>query len=240
MNSAFWFLYSTVLKSIDPIKPGDAINGNAMKLEKLYSAMKWQIKCASFFARFSKRVWVNLGVGGSTLNDWAEFVLTPEFQLLYDRMYSNGIAGFLFGDSNVHGWAEYKTMKHVKSGRDIYGLRQVMNLGGNNALQNKMTGYKQAMKAIKKALVGKILCIGIPIVYYRLVAGNGEAKLKARIEKVDDALKSEFAPNYLDPDPIVDLNNDGVADLGSLQDAVHYSDEYEIKLAKLVSIWQVR
>ncbi|MCB1306181.1 MAG: SGNH/GDSL hydrolase family protein [Leptospiraceae bacterium] len=121
-------------------------------------------------------------------------------------------------------WADFF---ETKTGRFVLWLLRpaidFVNLGGNNALHRKAEIIESASSRVKSFLPESwiILIPPIHVDYFSILVPPDS--LQKDINRINKALRKEWAPRVIDPSPLVDRDSDGIPDEGALGDPVHYA-----------------
>lgn len=112
----------------------------------------------------------------------------------------------------------------------------VCNLGGNNALHRKMKTVPESARELH-AIRPDAWIILIPPIHFDFFSILVQPKqLRKDIEKINKELRKEYKPRIIDPEPLVDKDENGEPDPGSLKDAVHYADRLVFEIQTVIEL----
>ena len=131
------------------------------------------------------------------------------------------------GGTRVDQWVQFlesvdglEVMQAIKDFNPII----IVNIGGNNALQDRMEGLSNWFDRLVMILPTAYGCLCPPIHLSLLQAVTNIQELKIRVANVNGEIMSSFGERYIDLyTPF--LSKNGEAYITVLQDAVHFSDE---------------
>jgi hypothetical protein len=210
MNTIFQFVWYNLLKRFFPRKRVES--NKIVTLDEYGYRMYWQLIIASIFGlslvtfgdsndeelqdyesmkRFPK-VSANIGVGGTTADDWGQFFL-------------NGFWG-----KRIYEMIKNKTV--------------LANVGGNNVLQNRMSGLDHI--EILSKMFKDIYWINIPKVWHTLFPRDIVKDLKI----ANSIIKKVAGNKLIDIESITDSGNNNTPYFFVLKDMVHFSDEFDYKV----------
>jgi hypothetical protein len=150
-------------------------------------------------------LFVSLGVGGTRVDQWYEFLKTRTGKIIL----------FLLGSAH--------RVVNV-GGNNVLQLKMDAVLSALSGLYARLDNKKE----------NKIIAILIPPIHFDLFTANGwPLSLRADVEKVNSLIRI-FFPIIIDPTPLVDLDNDGYPDPLALSDPIHYATGVVYKLQDLI------
>ncbi len=140
---------------------------------------------------------------------------------------------FAIGGTRADHWSDF--FQFSKYGRDLYELikdkKILINVGGNNVLQDQMFLLPTALSAISN-LFPKAYWINIPSIYGKLISEISGRSLPTIYKDLKDANKLIEA---VAGDRLIDIRNfTGIDEVTPyfyvLKDAVHYSDIFDERI----------
>lgn len=198
----FWFRRKYEWSPDGLEKQGDP----TMYLETLIPAMIGELETARRFGQLDTVI-----LGDSNGEAWDSFKVMRKFKKITVNLAKGG--------TTVQDWERLLKSKDWPRVRNLIGgSKVIINIGGNCALKKQMTGVRKGYEAIKSAFP-KAYLIKVPPTW----AEVADPEIKKRMITVNRFADEVFGKRALDPSALVDMNADGLPDIGALQDAVHYS-----------------
>ncbi len=210
MNIIFQFVWYNILKRFFPRKRAEP--NKVVTLDEYGYRMYWQLKIASIFGlsfvtfgdsndeelqdyesmKRLPKVSANIGVGGTTADDWGQFFL-------------NGFWG-----KRIYEMIKNKTV--------------LANVGGNNVLQDRMSGLDHI--EILSKMFKDIYWINIPKVWHTLFPRDIVKDLKI----ANSMIKKVAGNKLIDIESVTDSGTNNQPFFFVLKDMVHFSDEFDYKV----------
>lgn len=210
MNIIFQFVWYNILKRFFPRKRAEP--NKVVTLDEYGYRMYWQLKIASIFGlsfvtfgdsndeelqdyesmKRLPKVSANIGVGGTTADDWGQFFL-------------NGFWG-----KRIYEMIKNKTV--------------LANVGGNNVLQDRMSGLDHI--EILSKMFKDIYWVNIPKVWHTLFPRDIVKDLKI----ANSMIKKVAGNKLIDIESVTDSGTNNQPFFFVLKDMVHFSDEFDYKV----------
>lgn len=134
-----------------------------------------------------------------------------------------GIGGSTPGD-----WVDFL---HSEDGKLVFDFvrakkYQIMNIGGNCVLRNKMNEAKATLSVLHNLFPSSINCL-VPPIWYAALAQRGYGDLKLAVEELNETISSIWGSATVDTHTVfIDHFKDSTGEpyFWVLQDAVHFSE----------------
>lgn len=217
LNKLFQFYWFKVLKGWTKRK---IEKNTGILLDNFSDRMESMIKASNLFGGADLVLF-----GDSNAEEMSDAKSLNEFHKLTINL---GIGG-----TRADHWAEFFTQSEV--GKRIYekikSKKIVINIGGNNVLQNKMDVMSASFDTLKK-LFPNAFWINVPSIYTKLIAqlsGKEEESILVELRLLNNKISAVAGSKLIDIKPFSGFS-DGEPFFGVLKDAVHYSDEFDIKI----------
>lgn len=212
MNKFFQYTWQ-LIKGLSPRKKGLGLN-----LADYKNRIIPQIRLARLMGKISMIV-----LGDSN----AENLNTPANMIQLGEGLSGIAVNIGIGGTRVDQWVQFlssvdglEVMQAIREDKPIV----IVNIGGNNALQQRMEGLGTYFDRLIRLLPAAYGCLCPPIHLSYFDAVTDTQKLKINVATVNGEIVRTFLKRSIDIHTPF-LSGNGEAYISVLQDAVHFSDE---------------